>query len=124
MGTGCDKIDDAALTAAGIALLNVPEFCTEEMADHSFALLLSIVRKLPQMQQAVLAGRWTSSRLECQAIPRLRGTTIGEHNRLPASSRQAVLTTRMSLCRRPDWLRGLRPRHRRPSCRVRDERAR
>ena len=85
MGTGCDKIDDAALTAAGIALLNVPEFCTEEMADHSFALLLSIVRKLPQMQQAVVAGRWTSSRLECQAIPRLRGTTIGEHNRLLTS---------------------------------------
>ena len=58
-------------------LANVPEFCTEEMADHSFALLLSIVRQLPAMHQAVIDGRWTSSRLQCVSIPRLRGTTIG-----------------------------------------------
>ena len=44
MGTGCDKIDIDALQRHGIVLANVPEFCTEEMADHTFALLLSLVR--------------------------------------------------------------------------------
>jgi phosphoglycerate dehydrogenase-like enzyme len=77
LGTGCDKIDDDALSAHGIVLANVPEFCTEEMADHSFALLLSIVRQLPAMHQAVSNGSWTQSRIQCQSIPRLRGTTIG-----------------------------------------------
>jgi D-3-phosphoglycerate dehydrogenase len=77
LGTGCDKIDGGALADAGILLANVPEFCSEEMADHSFALLLSIVRQLPAMQLAVSAGTWKDSRIQCQTIPRLRGTTLG-----------------------------------------------
>ena len=61
----CDLVNDCdgsessmSPTAAYQILANVPEFCTEEMADHTFALLLSIVRKLPQMGQAVRDGRW------------------------------------------------------------------
>ena len=52
LGTGTDKIDLGAATREGILVTNVPDFCVAEQADHTMALLLALVRKLPQMQRA------------------------------------------------------------------------
>jgi D-3-phosphoglycerate dehydrogenase / 2-oxoglutarate reductase len=36
MGTGYDNVDVEATGKAGIPVANVPEFCTNEVADHTF----------------------------------------------------------------------------------------
>lgn len=77
MGTGVDKIDVAAATALGIAVTNVPDFCVEEQADHAMALLLALVRKLPQMQQAMAAGAWRHAHLLMRTNQRLPGHVLG-----------------------------------------------
>ncbi|NQT93450.1 MAG: hypothetical protein HQ559_11875 [Lentisphaerae bacterium] len=46
MGTGVDKIDIEEATRRGILVTNIPDFCTEEVADHTLALLLSAARRL------------------------------------------------------------------------------
>src|SRR5579863_5356062 len=49
LGAGTDKIDIAAATRRGIVVANVPDFCTNEQAEHTFALLLALARRLPYM---------------------------------------------------------------------------
>ena len=48
LGVGYDMIDTAAAGNAGIAVCNVPDYGTNEVADHAIALLLSFTRGIPQ----------------------------------------------------------------------------
>ena len=56
MGTGTDKIDIGAATEKGILVANVPDFSTEEVADHTMALLLSAARRLKYYEMSMRAG--------------------------------------------------------------------
>lgn len=47
-GVGYEKIDTAALSAAGIPFANNPDYGTEEVADHALAMILSLHRRLWQ----------------------------------------------------------------------------
>jgi D-3-phosphoglycerate dehydrogenase / 2-oxoglutarate reductase len=77
LGAGTDKIDRDAATRNGIVITNVPDFCYEEQADHAIGMLLSLVRKLPQMDRAMRDGRWDSGRNECRTIRRFEGRVLG-----------------------------------------------
>jgi len=77
LGAGTDKIDRESATRNGIVLTNIPDFCYEEQADHAMALLLALVRKLPQMHQSMLAGKWDSGRGQCRAIHRFEDRVLG-----------------------------------------------
>lgn len=57
-GVGVDKIDLAAAAARGIAVCNVPDFCTSEMADHTLMLALALIRRLPFYQARARGGEW------------------------------------------------------------------
>ena len=57
-GVGLDNIDVAAAKARGIAVYNVPDYCSEDVAQHSLALLLALLRDLPGRNQAVHRGHW------------------------------------------------------------------
>lgn len=61
-GIGLDKIDLEAATQAGIAVCNVPDFCVQEMADHTVALALTLHRRLPEYQEAARKGEWLLQR--------------------------------------------------------------
>src|SRR4051812_32639835 len=56
LGAGTDKIDVARATQLGIVVANVPDFCTDEQAEHTMALLLAWVRRLPYMFEAMRRG--------------------------------------------------------------------
>src|SRR6188472_1673986 len=48
-GIGYDVIDVDAATAAGIWVANVPDYCVDEVADHTLLLLLAANRRLGEV---------------------------------------------------------------------------
>jgi len=56
LGTGVDKIDIDAATDCGILVTNIPDFCTDEVADHTLALLLAAARQLSMYDTAMRKG--------------------------------------------------------------------
>jgi D-3-phosphoglycerate dehydrogenase len=83
IGIGYEGVDVAAATARGILVSHVPDYCLEEVSDHTMALLLACARKLLPLVQAVRAGKWDSlEKLEIRQkiwppMFRLRGQTLG-----------------------------------------------
>ena len=55
LGVGYDLIDIVAAGRAGIAVCNVPDYGTNEVADHAIALLLSFTRGIPQYTETYRA---------------------------------------------------------------------
>lgn len=74
-GTGHDNVDVEAAERRGIAVTIVPGYSTDEVADHAFALLLALVRRLDVATDSVRAGGWTPHPLP--PVHRLRGRTLG-----------------------------------------------
>jgi D-3-phosphoglycerate dehydrogenase len=74
-GIGVDNVDIAAATAAEIVVTRVPDYCIDEVSDHTVALLLALVRKIPLANSRAHAGRWEMSALV--PIHRLRGRILG-----------------------------------------------
>ena len=75
--TGTDKIDVARATERGIIVSNVPEFGVEDMADHSMAMILALLRRLPQMHADMLAGRFLAARSETITLRRPGECVLG-----------------------------------------------
>jgi D-3-phosphoglycerate dehydrogenase len=74
-GVGLDNIDIAAATELGVVVSNVPEFCTEEVADHAIALVLSQARHVARFATQTAAGDWDNR--ACGPMRRLRGQVLG-----------------------------------------------
>lgn len=58
LGVGLDNIAVDAATERGVWVTNVPDYCVEEVATHTVAMLLSLLRKLPEADRHVRAGGW------------------------------------------------------------------
>jgi len=73
--TGTDAIDLAAAGRKGIIVSNVPEFCTDAVAEQAFALMLGVAKKLELGRPMLLEGRWNTA----LAYPTIgmRGKTLG-----------------------------------------------
>ena len=73
--TGFDRVDTARATELGIIVTNVSGYCSDEVADHTLGLILSLVRRIPQLTASIRDGRWD---YEAAGRPaRLRGQTLG-----------------------------------------------
>jgi len=57
-GIGVDSIDIEAATEHGICVVNVQEYCLDEVSDHTMALALACVRKVVMLDNAVKKGIW------------------------------------------------------------------
>ena len=75
LGAGTDKIDVTAATEHGILVTNVPDFCLNEQAEHTMALLLTFHRRLPYMMESMRIGNWTAR--SHPDVHRLAGQTLG-----------------------------------------------
>ncbi len=62
-GVGTETIDLAAATERGIMVVNVPDYCTEEVATHTLALILACERRLLAAGAGVVQGQWQISHL-------------------------------------------------------------
>jgi D-3-phosphoglycerate dehydrogenase len=74
-GVGIDTIDLAAATRKGIMVVNVPGYCTADVADHAMTLALGLVRKLPRAIDYLRSGGWSQEPL--RPIRRLSSLTLG-----------------------------------------------
>jgi len=92
LGIGYDMVDVEAATEAGIPVANVPDYCVEEVASHTLAFVLSLTRRLQQLDRGLRAGRWAAS-ADGDGARRPQGTTVAVvgHGRIGATvARQAA----------------------------------
>jgi D-3-phosphoglycerate dehydrogenase len=57
-GVGLDTIDLATAATLGIAVVNVPDYCTDEVADHALGLILALTRGIVPLDRGVQRGTW------------------------------------------------------------------
>lgn len=57
-GIGVDTIPLKTATDMGIVVTNVPDYCVDEVADHTLALMLSLMRKVDGLARSVNSGVW------------------------------------------------------------------
>jgi D-3-phosphoglycerate dehydrogenase len=77
-GVGFDHIDIEAAGAAGIAVMNTPDYGTSEVADHAMALLLALRRGITSHHDRLRADPLSTwSGWQPPLMKRLRGTTLG-----------------------------------------------
>jgi D-3-phosphoglycerate dehydrogenase len=74
-GLGVDNIDLVAAKEKGIAVNYVPDYCIREVSDHTMALLLALIRKIPFSNKLVQGGRWEMPAVV--PIRRIEGTVLG-----------------------------------------------
>lgn len=73
-GTGVDNIDVEAAAARGVLVFAVPGANTVAAAEHTFGLILSLVRHIPPACRSLKLGRWERERFEGAE---LSGKTLG-----------------------------------------------
>jgi glyoxylate reductase len=57
-GAGVDHVDLRAAYARGIAVTNTPDVLTEDTADMTMAMMLSVPRRLTEGERVLRAGDW------------------------------------------------------------------
>jgi D-3-phosphoglycerate dehydrogenase len=57
-GAGIDSVDLASATAHGVAVMITNGTNAAAVAEHSLALMLAVVRELPQFDRRMRAGQW------------------------------------------------------------------
>lgn len=76
-GIGYDMVDIEAATSAGILVANVPDFCVDEVADHTMALLLAAMRRLPHALDTWRKRHDWHVTSQLPPLRRLRGQRLG-----------------------------------------------
>lgn len=56
--TGFDNLDVATLASAGVWCSNVAGYCTEEVAEHTIACVLALLRGVVDLDRDMRAGGW------------------------------------------------------------------
>src|SRR5438045_3699356 len=73
-GVGVDNIDLDAATKKGIVVMNTPGANAVAVAEHTFAMMLSLARHLTRADVTTRAGQWEKKSLQGTE---LRGKTLG-----------------------------------------------
>ena len=76
-GAGIDHIDVETARQRGILVSNTPDVVTEDTAAMAMALLMAVVRKIPQGLQAMQSGEWTGWSPTAHLGGRLGGRRLG-----------------------------------------------
>jgi glyoxylate reductase len=77
MAVGTDNIDLKTATQLGIPVGNTPGVLTEATADHTFALLMAVARRITEADQEVHAGIWRAWGPDVLCGTEVSGATLG-----------------------------------------------
>ena len=75
VGIGLNNVDIPAATKKGIAVCNVPNFCSDEVATHALALILDAQRKITLHDRNARKGIWDA--VYGHEVHRLSNQTLG-----------------------------------------------
>ena len=75
-GVGTDAIDIEAATQRGVMVLNCPDYGSDTVADHAFALLIALARRIPVLDRVMQKNAWAWPTAEYLGVD-LSGKTIG-----------------------------------------------
>lgn len=75
-GVGTDAIDIEAATAKGVMVANCPDYGSDTVADHAFAMMISLARKIPTLDRTMKKNAWAWPEPEHMGLD-LGGKTIG-----------------------------------------------
>src|SRR5690625_3437878 len=75
-GVGYDNIDTEAASRHNIKVGYVPDYCTDEVADHTVTLLLSLLRDIHSLHKSIKKGYWQGVKKSGDIKP-FKKTTIG-----------------------------------------------
>ena len=73
---GYDNIDLDAASAAKIPVTNVPDYCVEEVSNHTLMMILNSAKKFNQLEANVKKGLWGDFAI-AKPIHAIRGQTLG-----------------------------------------------
>ncbi|WP_224981810.1 D-2-hydroxyacid dehydrogenase [Geomonas agri] len=80
LATGYNVVDLATSAQLGIPVVNVPEYGSDSVAQHTIALLLELTNRVAQYHDAVQRGEWSRSAdftLVAQPLTELKGRSLG-----------------------------------------------
>ena len=75
VGVGYDNVDLKAAGEKGIAVCNVPDYGTNDVADHAVAMMMSLFRNLPGYDSRARDGKWTWE--DAGELRRITGSSLG-----------------------------------------------
>ena len=77
IAVGFDNIDIAHARSRGVVVTNTPDVLTESVADFTWAMILSITRRLTEGERLVRRGQWKGWALDFMLGAGLRGKQLG-----------------------------------------------
>ncbi len=75
-GIGVDNVDLDAARALGIPVSNIPDYCIDEVADHTLAFILGLTRQVATHTADLRAGQWRLA-VPVPGMRVLREQTVG-----------------------------------------------
>jgi D-3-phosphoglycerate dehydrogenase len=75
-GIGYDNVDIAAARERGIPVCNIPEYCIDEVADHTLAFILALTRQVVPNTRLVAEGKWGLA-TALETMQSLKHLTVG-----------------------------------------------
>ncbi len=73
-GVGVDNVDVPAASARGVLVINAPTGNVVSAVEHTFALLLALLRRVSEASASLASGKWEKSRF---VGSELAGKTVG-----------------------------------------------
>jgi D-3-phosphoglycerate dehydrogenase len=75
---GYDQVDVEAATERGIIVVNVPDYCIEEVSETALSFILALNRKIFRLDKVTREGKWTGEALGTVfPLLNLQGQTLG-----------------------------------------------
>lgn len=93
-GIGYDNIDVDAATDNHVLVVNIPDFCFEEVSNHAIVLLMACAKKLVRMNNLLKTAGWGASRQIMEPMGSIWGQTLG----IVGCGNIGRMTARKALC--------------------------
>jgi D-3-phosphoglycerate dehydrogenase / 2-oxoglutarate reductase len=79
-GSGVDNIDIEEAARRNIQVMNTPKANAQAAAEHTLAMILSLIKHLPRCKEAVLTGSWKNNLQHNMEFSELRVLVVGVGN--------------------------------------------
>lgn len=76
-GVGYDAVDVECATECGVMVINIPDFCVEELSNHAIAMMMASAKKLVLLDRLVRNGEWMRAKEAQNPMGAIHDETLG-----------------------------------------------